>query len=52
MATANCTFSNWKWYKSGGTAWIGGSPTNTNIYAGGNYVGCLTFKTPTFTGSC
>lgn len=52
MATANCTFSNWKWYKSGGTAWTGGSPTNTNIYAGGSYVGCLTFKTPTFTGSC
>ena len=52
MATASCTFSNWKAYKTGSSSWgWSGSPSNSNIYAGGNYVACLTFRTPTFSGT-
>lgn len=52
MATASCTFSNWKAYKSGSSSWgWSGSPSNSNIYAGGKYVACLTFRTPTFSGT-
>lgn len=52
MATASCTFSNWKAYKTGFSSWgWSGNPSNSNIYAGGNYVACLTFRTPTFSGT-
>ena len=52
MATASCTFSNWKAYKTGSSSWgWSGNPSNSNIYAGGNYVACLTFRTPTFSGT-
>lgn len=50
--TVACTINGWKWCSVGGTAWTSlSSPTSSNIYGGGSYIGLISFTTPSFSGS-
>ncbi|MDD6828005.1 MAG: InlB B-repeat-containing protein [Oscillospiraceae bacterium] len=49
---ANCTISSWKYCSKGASSWTNsGSPTSVTLYAGGSYVACVTFTTPSFQGT-
>lgn len=49
---ANCTINSWKYCSKGASSWTNsGSPTSVTLYAGGSYVACVEFKTPSFQGT-
>ena len=50
--TVACTINGWKWCRIDGTEWTSlSSPTSSNIYGGGSFIGLISFKTPSFSGS-
>ena len=50
--TKACTINGWKWCRVDGTEWTSlSSPTSSNIYGGGSFIGLISFKTPSFSGS-
>lgn len=47
----DCKINSWKYCKSGASSWTkSGAPTSVTLYAGGDYVACVTFTTPNFQG--
>ena len=49
---ANCTINSWKYCPSGASSWTkSGAPTSVTLYAGGSYIACVAFTTPSFQGT-